>query len=55
MPRKAVNTTLDSDLYNKIQFIALQLSAQRNEKINANDLLEEGMRYIITKYEDSKS
>jgi len=54
MARKAVNTTLDSDLYNKIQIIALQQSAERNEKINANDLLEEGMRYIIAKY-DSKS
>lgn len=55
MARKSINTTLDSNLYTKIQFIALQQSAERNEKINANDLIEEGMRYIIEKYDPPKS
>ncbi|WP_186327654.1 hypothetical protein [Paenibacillus sp. Y412MC10] len=52
--RKSINTTLDGELYTKLQFIALQLSAERGQKINVNDLLEEGMRYIISKYETPK-
>lgn len=50
MPRKAVNTTLDTDLYTKVQIIALEQSVVRGEKVNVNDLLEEGMRYLIEKY-----
>lgn len=48
--RKAVNTTLDKDLYNKVQILAFKLSAERGIKINANDLLEEGMKLILNKY-----
>ncbi|MBX4152312.1 hypothetical protein P4H39_32100 [Paenibacillus lautus] len=55
MARKSVNTTLDSELYSQIQMIALQQSIEKNEKINANDLLEEGMRYIVEKYGSTKS
>lgn len=55
MARKSINTTLDSSMYSQIQMIALQLSAEKNQKINANDLLEEGMRYIIEKYAPPKS
>lgn len=49
--RKAVNTTLDKDLYNKIQVLAFKLSAENGSKINANDLLEEGMELILNKYQ----
>lgn len=55
MSRKAVNTTLDQELYNRIQFIALEQSVVRAQKVNVNDLLEEGMRYIIEKYEKKTS
>jgi len=51
MARKSINTTLDSELYTKVQIIAIQQSAERNQKINVNDLLEEAMRIIIEKYE----
>lgn len=46
MARKNINTTIDEDLYFQIKIIALQ------NKINANDLIEEGMRLIIEKYQD---
>lgn len=42
--RKSVNTTLDSDLYKAMRILALQLD------LNANDLIEEGMRMVIQKY-----
>ncbi|MCF6095381.1 ribbon-helix-helix domain-containing protein [Microaerobacter geothermalis] len=48
MPRKNVNTTLDEELYKKIRLLALKL------QVNANDLIEEGMRYILKKYENKK-
>jgi len=51
MARKPINTTLDSEMYTKIQIIALHQSAQRNQKVNANDLLEEAMKMLIEKYE----
>lgn len=46
MARKNKNTTLDEDLYKQIQILAVI-----NNK-NANDLIEEGMRYIIEKYKN---
>lgn len=46
MARKNINTTIDEDLYFQIKMIALQ------NKTNANDLIEEGMRLIIEKYQD---
>ncbi|AGB40353.1 hypothetical protein Halha_0347 [Halobacteroides halobius DSM 5150] len=49
MRRKAVNTTLDEDLYKKIKVLAIKLDK------NANDLIEEGMEYIIDKYENQKN
>ncbi|MGP3788588.1 MULTISPECIES: hypothetical protein [Paenibacillus] len=55
MARKSINTTLDATLYGQIQMLALQLSLEGNQKVNVNDLLEEGMKYIIEKYESSKS
>lgn len=39
--RRPVNTTLDAELYEEIQLIAVK------EKCNANDLIEEGMRWVI--------
>lgn len=48
MARKNVNTTLDEDLYRDIRILALQ------KKLNANDLIEEGMKYVIEKYTDKK-
>lgn len=55
MARKAINTTLDIDLYSKIQVLALKVSAERQVKINANDLIEEGMKLIIDKYEGAEN
>ena len=49
MPRKNINTTLDEELYKKIQIIALTHGKR------ANDLIEEGMRYVIEKYEDEEN
>ena len=45
MARKNINTTIDEDLYFQIKMIALQ------NKTNANNLIEEGMRLIIEKYQ----
>ena len=53
MERKNVNTTLDTQLYASIQKIALKRGAELGHTVNANDLLEEGMRYIIEKYGES--
>lgn len=50
MARKNINTTLDEDLYSEIQKISFKVSAERGKKINANDLIEEGMKVIIDKY-----
>ena len=44
MARKSINTTIDEDLYQQIRLLAVK------KKINANDLMEEGMRYILKKY-----
>lgn len=44
MVRKNTNTTLDEDLYKKIQILAIQINK------NANDLLEEGMLLVLQKY-----
>ena len=41
MARKNVNTTLDEELYKNIRMLALQ------KGVNANDLIEEGMKLII--------
>ena len=41
MGRKNINTTIDEDLYLEIRLLALRL------KVNANDLIEEGMRFIL--------
>lgn len=41
MARKNINTTLDEELYKNIRILALQ------KGINANDLIEEGMKLII--------
>ena len=41
MARKNINTTIDEDLYLEIRMLALKL------KVNANDLIEEGMRLIL--------
>lgn len=44
MARKNINTTLDEDLYTEIKILAIKL------RTNANDLIEEGMKYVIVKY-----
>ena len=46
MARKNINTTLEEKLYKKIKVLAIQLDK------NANDLIEEGMKYIIDKYSE---
>ncbi len=43
--RKSFNTTLDVDLMKQIKFLAL------SKEKNANDLLEEGMRFVLKKYQ----
>ncbi|MGM0502243.1 MAG: ribbon-helix-helix domain-containing protein [Bacillota bacterium] len=45
MSRKAVNTTLNEELYQKIRILALKKGC------NANDLMEEGMKMVLNKYE----
>ena len=49
MSRKNINTTLDEDLYKKIKVLAIKLDK------NANDLIEEGMEYILNKYENKNN
>jgi len=49
MARKNIATTLEEELYKKIKVLAIELDK------NANDLLEEGMEYIIDKYENQKN
>lgn len=44
MARKSVNTTIDENLYKQIRMLALVLNK------NANDLMEEGMLYVLEKY-----
>lgn len=44
LDRKNVNTTLNKDLYKEIKLLALE------EECGANDLLEEGMEYVLKKY-----
>ena len=44
MTRKNINTTIDEDLYIEVKILAIKAKA------NANDLIEEGMRYVIKKY-----
>lgn len=48
MARKNFNTTLDEDLYKELRMLALKLDKR------ANDLIEEGMRMVIEKYQDKK-
>lgn len=44
MARKNVNTTVDEDLWKEIKLLAIKVDK------GANDLLEEGMKYILEKY-----
>ena len=48
MARKNINTTLDEELYKSIRILALK------KGVNANDLIEEGMKLIIER-EDKKN
>ncbi len=48
MERKNINTTLNVDLYKKIKTLAIQLD------VKANDLMEEGMEYILEKYKNTQ-
>ena len=48
MARKNINTTLDEELYKSTRILALQ------KGVNANDLIEEGMKLIIER-EDKKN
>jgi hypothetical protein len=45
MPRKKFTTSLDIELLKKLKKLAIDLD------LNANDLIEEGMKYILKKYE----
>lgn len=48
MSRKNINTTIDEDLYMQIRLLAIKL------KLNANDLIEEGMRYILDNHKGNE-
>ncbi len=48
LARKNINTTLDEELYTELKILAINL------KMNANDLIEEGMRYIVEKYKNKE-
>lgn len=47
--RKNINTTLDTELYSNIKMLAALLPDK-----NANDLIEDGMQYILDKYNFSR-
>lgn len=47
--RKNINTTLDEDLWYELKLISWKMSKYKRQ-IYVNDLVEEGMRYIINKY-----
>ena len=49
MARKNINTTIDEDLYTEIKILAIK------QKTNANDLIEEGMKYVIEKYTNQEN
>ena len=55
MPRKSINTTLNTELYSKIKILALKAGAEKQTKVNANDLIEEGVKLIIERYERQKN
>ena len=45
MTRKNINTTIDEELYVRVKILAIKL------KKNANELIEEGMEYVLNKYD----
>ena len=45
MPRKKFTTSLDIDLLKKLKKLAIDLDT------NANDLIEEGIKLILKKYQ----
>lgn len=49
LSRKNINTTIDEDLYTEIKILAIKL------KINVNDLIEEGVKYVIEKYTNQEN
>jgi len=55
MAKKKINTTIDEDMYNKIQILALILSKETGKKINTNELIEQGLRTILTENKDKLS
>ncbi|HOJ09770.1 MAG TPA: hypothetical protein PK733_04155 [Clostridiales bacterium] len=44
--RKNINTTINEELYKEVRILAIKLG------LNTNDLIEEGMRYILNKYKE---
>jgi len=48
MPRKHFTTSIDDKLLKEIKKLAIDLDC------NANDLLEEGIKFILKKYEKKK-
>ena len=52
--RKSINTTIDEELYFKIQMLATKLTFERKKKVCANDLIEEGMQYIIDREKEKE-
>ena len=51
MSRRRLDTTIDEELYYSLQLLALKLSKKEGKRVPVNELLEEGMRYVLKKYE----
>lgn len=47
MARKDISNRIDEDLYTAIKILAIK------NKLKANDLLEEGMKLVLDKYNET--
>ena len=49
---KNINIKLNSNLYNKVKILAATLDSRSDEKIQINELMNEAMKLLLTKYQD---
>lgn len=49
---KSINIKLNVNLYNKVKILATILDANSEDKIQINDLMNEGMKLILEKHKD---
>lgn len=52
--RVRINTTFDKSLFNRLRARGYRLSIKGKQKVYANDLIEEGMKYVLGKYEKDR-